>query len=139
MIALDTNILTRLWFGEAEVVRRLAAFHESELAVPVVVLEEILRGRLNAIRQAEGGQSRWPLPRCYDLLSRSYADLRCFRILPYTEDSDALVQTWKQQRIRVATHDLRIAAIAMTNSATLVTANRRDFELVPNLSVEFWS
>ena len=48
MIALDTNILTRLWYGEAEVLRGLATFPESELAIPVVVLEEVLRGRFNA-------------------------------------------------------------------------------------------
>ena len=138
MIALDTNILTRLWYGEPEVLRRLATFSESELSIPVVVLEEVLRGRLNAVRKSEAGQGNWSLARCYDLLTRSYADLRSFQILPYTDNCDRLMQTWKEQRIRVATHDLRIAAIAMTNSATLVTANRRDFELVPGLSVEFW-
>jgi predicted nucleic acid-binding protein len=42
------------------------------------------------------------------------------------------------QRVRVSTHDLRIAAVAVANSATLVSRNRRDFELIPGLSVEFW-
>ena len=102
MIALDTNILTRLWYGEAEVLRRLATLSESELSIPVVVLEEVLRGRLNAVRKAEAGQGRWTLARCYDLLTRSYADLRSFHILPYTDDCDRLMQTWKEQRVRVA-------------------------------------
>jgi predicted nucleic acid-binding protein len=33
---------------------------------------------------------------------------------------------------------LRIAAICVVNSATLVTRNRRDFEHMPGLAVDFW-
>ncbi len=138
MVALDTNILTRFWYGEPDIVRRIAALPASELSVPVVVLEEVLRGRLDAIRKAESGQSRLSLARGYELLGRSYADLRCFRLMPYSDECDSLIQDWRRQRLRVGTQDLRIAAITMTNGAKLVTSNRRDFEQVPGLTVEFW-
>jgi tRNA(fMet)-specific endonuclease VapC len=47
-------------------------------------------------------------------------------------------QDWRRQKIRVGTHDLRIAAICVENSATLISRNRHDFELIPGLSVELW-
>lgn len=34
--------------------------------------------------------------------------------------------------------DLKIAAVALVNQALLLSANRRDFELVPGLRVEDW-
>lgn len=38
----------------------------------------------------------------------------------------------------VSTHDLRIAAICMDRSATLISRNRKDFDRVPGLSVTYW-
>lgn len=45
----------------------------------------------------------------------------------------------RKQRIRIGTMDLKIAAIALANNATLLSKNLRDFGKVPGLKVEDWS
>jgi tRNA(fMet)-specific endonuclease VapC len=39
----------------------------------------------------------------------------------------------------MGTLDLRIAAVAVVNSVTLLTRNRRDFSLVSGLVIDDWS
>ncbi len=59
-------------------------------------------------------------------------------VLPYTAEAEVHFEDWRKQKLRIGTHDLRIAATAVVHSATLVSRNRRDFERVPGLKVEFW-
>lgn len=41
-------------------------------------------------------------------------------------------------RLGIGTMDLRIAAIAIANEATLLSRNLKDFARVPDLKVEDW-
>jgi predicted nucleic acid-binding protein len=43
------------------------------------------------------------------------------------------------RRVRIGTMDLKIAAIALANDATLLSRNLPDFAKVPGLRVEDWS
>jgi len=45
----------------------------------------------------------------------------------------------RTQKVRVATMDLRIAAIAISNNLVLLTRNTGDFSKVPNLIIEDWT
>jgi tRNA(fMet)-specific endonuclease VapC len=73
-----------------------------------------------------------------DLFQETVEQLRQFRVLPYAPEAERLYRAWRQQKIRFGTHDLRIAAICVVHSVKLISRNRRDFESVPGLSVEFW-
>lgn len=138
MIAFDTNILTEILLGKQPFVARAAALPAQEQAVPVVVIEELIRGRLNIIRQAEAGKAKISVARAYELFQETFSDARRLQILPFTDAAETLQQQWRQQGIRISTHDLRIAAICVTHAARLITRNRRDFEIIPGLDVEFW-
>lgn len=60
MKAFDTDILTEILAGNPAYAERLAQVPLAEQAVPLIVVEEIVRGRLNVIRQAEAGKARMP-------------------------------------------------------------------------------
>lgn len=138
MRAFDADILSELFRGTAEYVQRAEAIPIEQQAVTIVVVEETLRGRLNVVRKAEAGKARVSLQRAYELLQDTIHYVEQFAILSYTDPAEHLYQSWRQQKLRVGTHDLRIAAICVAQGATLVSRNRRDFESVPGLSVEFW-
>jgi len=97
----------------------------------------VIRGRLNTIRQAEAG-SRISIEQAYMLFEQTLEDFRESKVLSFTQQAEALLKEWRKKKIRGSTHDLRIAASCVVNSATLVTRNRRDFRNFPGLSVEFW-
>lgn len=138
MTAFDTDVLTEILLGNAPFVARAAAIPSHQQAVPVIVIEEMIRGRLNVIRQAEAGKMKLSLESAYELFRETFIKTRRLQILPYTGVAQSLYQQWRQQGIRVATHDLRIAAICVAHDAKLVSRNRRDFERVPGLLAEFW-
>ena len=138
MKAFDTDVLTEVLLGDPTYVARAAMIPPHEQAVPVVVIEELLRGRLHVMRQAEAGQAKVDLARAYALFEQTLRDVRQVTVLSYTPPAELLYQQWRQQRLPLSTHDLRIAAICVAHTATLISRNRRDFAQVPGLQVEFW-
>ncbi len=61
------------------------------------------------------------------------------QILPFDQKAAGLAEQLKQQKIRIGTLDLRIAGIALSQNATLLTSNLRDFGKVPNLRMADWT
>ena len=139
MIAFDADVLTDFFVGNTAVVMRSSQFSAKDLAIPIVVVEEVFRGRLLAIRRAEAAKSDAVIVRAYEMLQSSVQDFLSLTVLPYALSAEALFRDWRSQRIRIGTHDLRIAAICVAVSARIVTRNRRDFEKVPGLSFEIWT
>lgn len=139
MIAFDADVLSDIWAGHLEMTRRAAVIPVYEQVVPVVVVEEMLRGRLNSIRQAEAGKSKLSIERAYELLAETLDAFKQVLILSYSPQAQALFESWRRQKIHVGTHDLRIAAICVSHATKLVTRNSRDFAQVPGLDFEVWN
>lgn len=76
MTAFDTDALTAVMVGDATFVERAAAIPGHQQGVPIIVVEEIVRGRLNVIRQAEAGKSRISIDRAYELFEETIRDVR---------------------------------------------------------------
>src|SRR5262245_1462938 len=75
MIAFDTDILTEILVGAPEFVTRASSIPRHEQTVPAVVIEEIIRGRLQVVRQAEAGTARIDLARAYALFEQTIRGL----------------------------------------------------------------
>ena len=60
MIAYDTDVLVELLKGHPTYAAKARAISKEKQSVPIVVVEEIQRGRLNSIRQAAGSRLAVP-------------------------------------------------------------------------------
>ncbi len=136
MILLDSDHLTVLQTPDSNrrepLVARLDASNEV-VGTTVANVEEQMRGWMASIAKE----------RISDRQVRSYARLaHLFRFFAKYEialfDLPAAALFDSYSRIRIGTPDRKIAAIAVARNALLLTANRRDFELVPGLRFANW-
>ena len=134
MTAFDTDVLSELFLKNVAYAQRADLIAVADKAIPIVALEEVMRGRLDGIRRAQAGKIRLSLDRAYDLFRDAIEDARPYQILPYTTAAHALVEGWQKAKIRVGTNDMRIAAICIGHGATLVTRNARDYTQLPGLT-----
>jgi len=137
MLVLDTNHFSE--FRRAtEAARRLRqrlAVTEDAAALTVITAEEVARGWLNEIRRH---REEHRLLEAYRHFQESIEDFADWLMLPWSEESAAILRSMRKERLRVGTQDLRIASIALAHDATLLTRNLADFRQVPGLRVENW-
>lgn len=141
MILLDTDVLSSLQHGEGEEVsilrNRVAHSTPNNLVyVCIINFEEQLRGWLDWIAKAKTIEHQvFRYRKLHGLLE----DYKARLVLDFDQDSALRFQELKKQKIRIGTMDLKIAAIALTNRATLISRNLSDFREVPGLQVEDWT
>ena len=130
---LDTNVVSALMIGDSRVVTRLEGVARSDVGVPQPVLAEIAYGI-----------ERLPRSRRKDVLRGQFSLLRSE--LPRVEWSDRVTDVFGTIKAQLETAgrriedlDVAVAAHALANGATLVTANVRHMMRVAGLSVENWS
>jgi tRNA(fMet)-specific endonuclease VapC len=136
---LDTDSLSLLERGNPKIQERLRQVNPDSVAISIVTAEEKMKGRLAAINSLSGIERVDRLANAYRDLQSSIEDLQTLPILPFSELAKDRYRELLQQKIRVGSHDLRIAAIVLSVDGILVTRNRRDFERVPGLQLDDWS
>lgn len=138
MLVLDTDVLTLVQNGDPAAERlRMRVVESGRTAyVTIVTFEEQVRGRLAECSRANTAAK---YAQAAERLRATYEDYRGRNILDFTTAAAAEFDRLKQLKVRIGTMDLRIAAITLAHSATLITRNRRDFEKVPGLNFADWT
>ncbi len=136
LYVLDTDTVTLYQRGHSVVVRNVLAHGIDTLALAVISVEEELTGWYTKLRQVK---KRDELARVYQRLSEAVPFFARFSILSFTEHAIIRYEWLRKLARNVGKNDLRIAAIALENNATIVTRNLRDFQRVPGLMIEDWS
>jgi tRNA(fMet)-specific endonuclease VapC len=139
MVLLDTDHMSLLERGGEECRRiqaRIRIAHRDTVATTVISYEEQMRGWLGRIAQARTPERQIPT---YRELQRQLRNYCAVVTVDYDEDAVSLYQKLRQAGIRIGTMDLKIAAIALSRNAVLLSRNLADFGKIPNLRVEDWS
>lgn len=140
MIILDTDCLSLLerksgveFFRLAE---RLAEFQPDEVTTTIITFEEQMRGWMAYLAKASSVEKQII---AYEKLSRLLENYTYIPVIKFDEKAGEVFEDLKKQKIRVGTMDLKIASIAISRNALLISRNLSDYEQIPNLPVEDWT
>ena len=103
--------------------------------LPIVTVEEQLRGWLARIHGARDGKQRID---AYERLGNLLLVLRRWRIVRWDEVAEIQFAAFRKQKVNIPTQDLKIASLAVAHNALLLTRNAKDFSRVPGLRFESW-
>lgn len=115
---------------------RIAGHAATDFYVTIVSFHEQFLGwnaYINKARKLEG------VIKGYDQLLKIITDFEAAQLLPFDHAAAKEFSQLRQQGIRVGTMDLRIAAIGLARTMTVLTRNISDFRLIPSLAVEDWT
>lgn len=136
MFILDTDHISLFQRHQPEVAAQILATDPLELSTTIITVEEQLRGRLNRIRQAKQDEL---LLSAYDNLQQMVHFFQRIRVIEFNQPAQDAFKRLRQQKIRIGTQDLRVAAIVLVQNATLVTRNHQDFAKIPDLKIADWT
>ena len=136
MILLDTDHVNVLKYPDrpqfVTLTSQLNAATDQDIAATIITVEEQMRGWLAWINRADNVHRQ---VLAYHELLRLFNFFSRWQVVPFDDQAATRFQNLRQQRIRIGTMDLKIAAIALVHDALLLSANLRDFQQVPDLRV----
>jgi tRNA(fMet)-specific endonuclease VapC len=136
LYVLDTDCLTLLLRGDAQLSRRAAERDPAELAITIVTVEETLTGWYSQIRRSKKDDQ---VIRAYAALQQAVEFCARVQILPMNAAAMARFRELRTSKRRLGANDLKIAAIALVHDAVVVTRNVRDFDTIVALQIENWA
>ena len=140
MIILDTDCLSLLERKSGvefyRLTEQLAKLQPGEITTTIITFEEQMRGWMAYLAKADSVEKQII---AYEKLNRFLENYRCIPVIKFDEKAGETFKDLKKQKIRVGTMDLKIASIAVSQNALLISRNLSDYEQIPNLRVEDWT
>lgn len=137
-VILDTNHLRELVSRTSELGLRLReriAAEGCEVFTGIVVLEESMQGWMALLHRVNAGPDQVAV---YAQMQESLEAAVKMGVLPFDSDAATIFLGLRRAFRRIGSMDLKIAAIALTHEALLLSRNLRDFTPIPGLRVENW-
>ena len=134
---LDTDHVSAILRGNRSALKQ-AAVHYPNAYITIVTVQELFNGWNGKLNQTNNSAE---LVRLYKKLADTVAFIKRVEVLDFDTSAEQIYASLRQQpqlsKKRVD-KDLRIASIALSQSAVMVTRNYRDFSLIPNLNLQNW-
>jgi tRNA(fMet)-specific endonuclease VapC len=115
---------------------RIARVDRADLALCIVSFHEQVLGCNACMAKARTSSGT---VRGYERFDRVLTAFAAALVLPFDGNVAAVFDRLVVQRPRIATMDLRISSIALSQGFTLLTPNSRDFRRVPGSVIEDWT
>ncbi len=117
-------------------IQRMSQVPMTDFALSIVSFHEQTLGSHNLINRAKTNKD---VIRGYNLLSEILKGFAVAPVLTFDAKATLIFEQMREQKIQVATMDLRIGCIAIANNLILLTRNSKDFKKIPNLITEDWT
>ena len=131
-VLIDASILVEVERGRLALEPHVARHKDEEAFLSVITASELLHGVHRATRPDVRAKRSAFVEGILERFALFPVDLGCAR---------AHAQIWAELRqpgTMIGPHDLWLAATCIAHGLTMVTANVREFERVPGLSLEVW-
>jgi tRNA(fMet)-specific endonuclease VapC len=139
-VVLDTDHLSVLQWQEQpacdRLLSRLDDLAPDDIATTIVSFHEQVQGWLAYLNRARKAPQ---IVLAYAKLEAMWRSFLKMNVLSFSGEAQTCFAELRPQCPRVQTMDLRIASIALTTNATLLSRNLRDYSRVPGLLVEDWT
>ena len=119
-----------------QILERVLANQGSKFVVTVITYEEQVRGRLSYLSRAKTIEAQVT---AYRQLQKLQSDYSAIEIIAFSRTAILEYKRLKKSYPRLGSMDLRIAAITLTNNATLLTRNISDFGRISEIKIQDWS
>lgn len=132
-VLIDASILIEAERGRLRLEPHVTRHGDEESFLSIITASELLHGVHRATQAAVRAKRSAFVEGILERFALLPVDLGCAR---------AHAQVWAELRrdgMIIGPHDLWLAATCVAHGLTMITANVREFERVPGLSVEVWS